>query len=213
MNNVIICINYELRSSKHKYKGYNCNKQKNSATKMCFSVLGKAIQALSKVGDDLFMEAKTDQLSLITLNISKTVCAKYHFKYSFFSYYEVNEDELKNNNSDKISCKLHMKVLLPLFKGTSLEKKLDWIKVDYKNNNDLMEFKMKYKCDDILMIHKLRLMESETLTVKIDINSCINNLSATSSLFNQLLSMFSNSDDITFEISSNNVIARNYFVG
>lgn len=125
-----------------------------------------------------------------------------------------------------------MKILLPLFKGTSLEKKviilfygfiripynelcsqLDWMKIHLKNETDLIEFRMKYKCDDIMMIHKLRLMDCETLTVKIDLNSFVNTLSATSTVFNQMLSVFSATDDITFEISTNKVVARNYFLG
>lgn len=73
---------------------------------------------------------------------------------------------------------------------------------------------MKYKGDDIVMIHKLRLMESETLNIQIEADDGCNDLLGTSSFYNQLLNTFSNFDDeITLEISKQKVIARNYCLG
>lgn len=77
-----------------------------------------------------------------------------------------------------------------------------------------MIFKMKFKCDDILMVHKLRLMDTESLSIEIKPDAGSNNILATSSFFNQLLLMFSNSDnEITLEFSKEKVIVRNYIVG
>ncbi|KAJ8964220.1 hypothetical protein NQ314_005049 [Rhamnusium bicolor] len=95
-------------------------------------VIAKALQALVKVGDELFIEAKKDKLTFITLNLRKT----------------------------------------------------------------------------------LRLMDAESLSIEISPDSGSNNMLAISSFFGQLLAMFSNSDDeITFEITKNKLIARNYIVG
>lgn len=90
----------------------------------------------------------------------------------------------------------------------------DYIKIMYENNSDVLVLKMKYRCEDILMTHNLRLMDSETLTIDIqpDAGSC--NIVTASALYNQLLGLFSNHDDeITLEISKQKVIARNYCVG
>lgn len=73
---------------------------------------------------------------------------------------------------------------------------------------------MKYKCDDILMIHRLRLMEPESFKIQICVEDGCNDLVGTSSFYNQVLNTFSNSDDeITMEITQNKVIARNYSLG
>lgn len=73
---------------------------------------------------------------------------------------------------------------------------------------------MKYKCDDIVMVHKLRLMDTETLTIGVVTNSGCNNVSASSSFYNQLLAMFNVTDDeVTFEITPAKVVARNYCLG
>lgn len=91
---------------------------------------------------------------------------------------------------------------------------LDFLKLEYENDSDVIIFKMKFKCDDIVMIHKLKLMDGESLSIPIKPDAGCNNLLATSSFFNQLLLMFSNSDDeITLEISKEKVVVRNYIVG
>ncbi|RZB41584.1 cell cycle checkpoint control protein RAD9A [Asbolus verrucosus] len=173
-------------------------------------VLGKALQALAKIGDELYVEAKKDRLCLITLNSSKTVCARFHFFDSFFSSYDVNQNDLSAANNETITCKLHMKVFLPLFKG-NLEKKLDYFKLEYETDSDFIVFKMKYKCDDIVMVHKLRLMDNETLSIGVATDSGSNNMGASSSFYNEILTMFNVSDDeITFEITTEKITARNY---
>lgn len=88
------------------------------------------------------------------------------------------------------------------------------MKIEYENNSDFIIFKMKYKCDEILMRHTLRLMESETLTIGISPDNGCNNIGTTSTFCNQLLNMFSNSDDeILFEITKDKAVVRNYYVG
>lgn len=73
---------------------------------------------------------------------------------------------------------------------------------------------MKYKCDDIVMIHRLRLMEQESLKIQIAPDDGCNNILGSSSFYNQFLNTFSITDDeITLEISKEKVIARNYCLG
>lgn len=83
-------------------------------------MLARAVQALAKIGDELFMEANADKLTLLTFNQSKTVCGQYHLLDSFFSLYSITQ-----LNNSTVSCKIHMKTLLPLFKGTNFEKKVN----------------------------------------------------------------------------------------
>lgn len=82
-----------------------------------FLVFAKALHALAKVGDNLYIEASDSNLTFVSLNLRKTICVKYTFFDSFFSSYEVTDNQ-------EVSCKIQMKTLLPLFKGTHLEKKV-----------------------------------------------------------------------------------------
>ncbi|VEN44472.1 unnamed protein product [Callosobruchus maculatus] len=176
-------------------------------------ILSKALHALAKVGDELFIEARSEKVVLISLNLRKTVCVKYYFLDSFFSSYVVDDNAL-NDQNEAVTCKIHMKTILPLFKGIHLDKKLDYIKLLYEANSDKITLKMKYKCDDIVMIHNLNLMDPAMLTIDVQPDSGCNNILTTSTCYTQLLGMFSTTDDeITLEISKNKMVARNYCTG
>lgn len=85
--------------------------------KWIISVFARALHALAKVGDNLYIEASDCNLTFVSLNLRKTICVKCTFFDSFFSSYELNGD-------DNVSCKIQMKTLIPLFKGNHLEKKV-----------------------------------------------------------------------------------------
>lgn len=64
------------------------------------------------------------------------------------------------------------------------------------------------------MVHKLRLMDPESLKIQISPEDGCNDLIGPSSFYSQLLNTFSNTDDeVTLEIFKEKVIARNYCVG
>lgn len=73
---------------------------------------------------------------------------------------------------------------------------------------------MKYKCDDIVMVHKHRLMEDETLSIGINLDKGANKMGASSSFFVHLLTMFNTSDnEVTLEISKDKIVVKNYTPG
>lgn len=76
--------------------------------------------ALAKVGDELYMEAKPNKLTFLTLNLAKTICAQMHLMDSFFSLYDID----KQPQNAPISCKVHVKTMLQLLKGTQLDRKV-----------------------------------------------------------------------------------------
>lgn len=64
------------------------------------------------------------------------------------------------------------------------------------------------------MSHTLCLSDPEILTIENHPESGSNNICAASTFYNNLLGLFSNSDeDITLEITKTKVVARNYYVG
>ncbi|KAH1009770.1 hypothetical protein HUJ04_002078 [Dendroctonus ponderosae] len=175
-------------------------------------VLGRAIVALAKVGDELYMEAKPDKLSFLTLNQAKTICAQMHLLDSFFSLYDI--DGPKQPRNVPICCKVHVKTMLQLLKGTQLDRKLESLKIELNPNSDSIQFKLKYKVDDIVLSQVLHLMEPEVLQLDDYSGRKNNNICAGNEFYNNLLVLFSNSDDdITLEISETKMIARNYVNG
>lgn len=113
MNCVIPCLNIK---GNHDELQIN----QNIFIQIYVLVLGKALQSLAKIGDELFIEAKSDQLTLLTFNQSKTICGQFHMLDSFFTLYNVKDEP-------SVSCKIHMKTILPMFKGTNIDKKVGFL--------------------------------------------------------------------------------------
>lgn len=82
-------------------------------------------------------------------------------------------------------------------------------KIEY-GNEDKMKITLKYKYD-ITMIHSLRLLEPESLTISVPDNTNTNQMSAQSLLYSQLIGMFNPQDeDITWNITKSKAVVRNY---
>ena len=77
-------------------------------------VISRTLQALSRIGDELYIEAQKDFLQIAAINMNKTVYTTYHFFHSFFSDYNVPLNPEKED--DKITCKVHLKAMLNVFK-------------------------------------------------------------------------------------------------
>lgn len=77
--------------------------------------MGKAIHALSKIGDELYIQANSDDLTMKTVNMSKTVFAIYKFLPPFFTHYTI--EDVTSRSQDDLKCKIPMKAILNVFKS------------------------------------------------------------------------------------------------
>lgn len=81
-------------------------------------------------------------------------------------------------------------------------------------SSDTIKFKVKYKTDEIVMSHNLCLLDPEVITIDNYSQYRSNSICGSSVFFNELLNLFSSSDsDITFEITTAKLVARNYYPG
>lgn len=71
-------------------------------------VLARAIHALCRIGDELYVEPEPAKLSFRAVSASKSAYASFTFSESFFSYY--NYEQTKSQEED-VTCKVSMKVL------------------------------------------------------------------------------------------------------
>lgn len=85
------------------------------------SVFSKAVQALSKISDEILIEAQNDHLQLICVNSAKTAFINYKFSDVFFSTYDVTVED-----KELVACQVPMKSLLSIFKTKSPDKKVNF---------------------------------------------------------------------------------------
>lgn len=82
---------------------------------LCFPVMIKAIQALSRIGDEIYLNAKPEHLSLMTINMSRTSYVTVNLLDTFFSSYSLTDSYSENIGG--CICKISMKAISGIFKG------------------------------------------------------------------------------------------------
>ena len=83
------------------------------------SVFVRALHALARIGDDLYLDSQVDGLALRTTNVSRSAFASFLFDPNFFVEYNDKEEEEQQNDKDEdasnaspvvAKCKITMKV-------------------------------------------------------------------------------------------------------
>lgn len=77
------------------------------------AVLAKAIHSFARIGTELFLEATATNLSLQTMNLTKTSFATISFNSDFFLTYTAKSSNDPNENE----CKLALKSCLGVFRN------------------------------------------------------------------------------------------------
>ena len=76
-----------------------------------FSVFARALHAMAKIGEDLYLSPQSDGLALRAMNSSRSAFASFLFDPVFFSEFDLkSENESEEGNSSDIKCKITMKV-------------------------------------------------------------------------------------------------------
>jgi hypothetical protein len=74
---------------------------------LLISVLARAIHALCRIGDELYVEPEPAKISFRAVSVSKSAYASFTFFESFFSYYNY---EQQWSQEEDVTCKVSMKV-------------------------------------------------------------------------------------------------------
>lgn len=74
---------------------------------LLISVLARAIHALCRIGDELYVEPEPAKISFRAVSASKSAYASFTFFESFFSYYNY---EQQWSQEEDVTCKVSMKV-------------------------------------------------------------------------------------------------------
>ncbi|KAB0791934.1 hypothetical protein PPYR_03734 [Photinus pyralis] len=169
-------------------------------------VLSKLINALSKIGDDVYVEAKKDYLSLKSVNMTTTAYCTVHLRDTFFSSYEVSQIDLQ--------CRIPVKGMLSVFKSFShKDKKMEFCKIELEEDPVKIVFRFKYK-HDVMVVRALFLSDGEAVNIVYNKDNNTSYLGATAQLFGQVLCNFQlHDDDMSLDVTSQRALIRNYITG
>ncbi|XP_005670698.1 cell cycle checkpoint control protein RAD9B isoform X1 [Sus scrofa] len=174
-------------------------------------VFGKAIQALSRISDELWLDPSEKGLALRSVNSCRSAYGCVLFSPVFFQHYQWSAS-VKMNDSDKISnlnCKLGMKSILPIFRClNSLERNVEKCKIFTRS--DKCKVVIQFFCrHGIKRIHNVCFQESQPLQVIFEKNMCTNMLVIQPRVLAEAIVLFTSSqEEVTLAVTPLNVCIK-----
>ncbi|CAK9810877.1 Cell cycle checkpoint control protein RAD9A [Anthophora quadrimaculata] len=170
-------------------------------------ILAKAIHALAKIGDEMFIEPQKDTISFRTVNMANSAYADITFFQSYFSYYIYGD--LQEN--DALKCKISMRSAMTVFKAPNLiDKQVETCHIRLEPNASEILFILKYK-NSITKTHLLPILDCEILQTVYDKDCASNKLSSQPRVLADALQNFhQHLIEITLEVSEQKLLLRNY---
>ncbi|XP_012613001.1 cell cycle checkpoint control protein RAD9A [Microcebus murinus] len=130
-------------------------------------VLGKAVHALSRIGDELYLEPLEDGLSLRTVNSSRSAYACFVLAPLFFQQYQAITP-----GQDLLRCKILMKSFLSVFRSLAmLEKTVEKCCISLNGRSSCLVVQLHCKYG-VRKTHNLSFQDCESLQAVFDPASC-----------------------------------------
>ncbi|XP_053181565.1 cell cycle checkpoint control protein RAD9B [Scomber japonicus] len=178
----------------------------------CVKAFGKAIHALSRIGDELWLDPMVKGLALRSVNSAHSAYACFFFSPLFFQHY--SPGSVSEQGTETMTCKLVMKSVLSLFRClASIERTVERCQITVGTPKDrvMIQFFCKH---GITKTHNLYFQESEALQAVFASHLCPNVLKAPARLFGDMVLHFPVSqEEITLSMSPLRVGLKNYYEG
>ncbi|XP_061585825.1 cell cycle checkpoint control protein RAD9B [Cololabis saira] len=172
-------------------------------------VFGKALYALSRVGDELWLDPTVKGLALRSVNSAHSAYAGFLFSPLFFQQYRM-ESQIQQGN-EPLKCKLLMKSVLPLFRClTSIERNVKrcQISASFTSDKVIIQFFCRH---GITKTYNIHFQESEALQAVFAPHLCPNILKAPARLLADMVMHFPvYQEEITLSMTAVRVSLRNY---
>ncbi|KAF5905345.1 cell cycle checkpoint control protein RAD9B isoform X1, partial [Clarias magur] len=169
----------------------------------------KAVHALSRIGEEIWLDPLEKGLAVRTVNKAHSAYACFLFSPMFFQHYSSTSDQQDNKSA---KCKVSLKSVLPLFRSiTTIERSVYRCEITINMFDNRVVFQFKCR-NGITKTHNLGYEECEALQAVFPAHLCPNILKAHPKLLSDVVMHFPVSqEEITLSISPSSVILKNYF--
>ncbi|XP_072456580.1 LOW QUALITY PROTEIN: cell cycle checkpoint control protein RAD9B [Notamacropus eugenii] len=176
-------------------------------------VFGRAIHALARISEDLWLDPTERGLALRSVNSCRSAYASVLFPTSFFQLYQWSATlEICDSNMPlHLKCKLGMKSVLPIFRClNTLERNVEMCSIFMSATTCHVIFQLFCK-HGIIKTHYLSFQESEPLQAVFAKNMCPNILKVQSRLLADIMIHFPLSqEEITLAVTPVKVCFKSY---
>ncbi|CAD7674443.1 unnamed protein product [Nyctereutes procyonoides] len=168
-------------------------------------VFGKAIQALSRISDELWLDPSEKGLALRSVNSCRSAYGCVLFSPVFFQHYQWSTSVKVDDNDStmlNLNCKLGMKSILPIFRcPNSLERTVEKCKIFTRS--DECKVVIQFFCrHGIRRTHNVCFQESQPLQVIFEKNMCSNTLVIQPRVLAEALVLFTSSqEEVTLAVT------------
>ncbi|XP_066111164.1 cell cycle checkpoint control protein RAD9B [Saccopteryx bilineata] len=167
-------------------------------------VFGKAIHALSRISDELWLDPSEKSLALRSVNSCRSAYGCVLFSSVFFQYYQWSASVKMNDNDTRsnLNCKLGMKSILPIFRClNSLERNVEMCKIFTRS--DKCKIVIQFFCrHGIKRTHNVCFQESHPLQVIFEKNMCTNTLMIQPRVLAEAIVLFTSSqEEVTLAVT------------
>ncbi|XP_042636515.1 cell cycle checkpoint control protein RAD9B [Orycteropus afer afer] len=171
-------------------------------------VFGKAIQALSRISDELWLDPSEKNLALRSVNSCRSAYGCVLFSSLFFQHYEWSAPmEMKDKGTaSNLNCQLAMKAILPIFKClNSLERNVEKCRIFTRSvkSQVVIQFFCRH---GIKRTYNVCFQESQPLQVIFDKTRCANTLVLQPRVLAEAIVVFTSSqEEVTLAVTPLNV--------
>uniref|UniRef100_A0A671EJ30 Cell cycle checkpoint control protein n=2 Tax=Rhinolophus ferrumequinum TaxID=59479 RepID=A0A671EJ30_RHIFE len=174
-------------------------------------VFGKAVQALSRISDELWLDPSEKGLALRSVNSCRSAYGCVLFSPLFFQHYQWSTSvEMNDNNRiSNLNCKLGIKSILPIFRClNSLERNVENCKIFTRSDKCKVIFQF-FCRHGIKRTHNVCFQESQPLQVIFEKNTCSNTLMIQPRVLAEAIVLFtSNQEEVTLAVTPLNACIK-----
>nr|XP_055023544.1 cell cycle checkpoint control protein RAD9B isoform X2 [Misgurnus anguillicaudatus] len=165
-------------------------------------VFGKAVHALSRIGDEMWLDPLDKGLAVRSVNSSQSAYGCIIFAPLFFQQYIMQSDA---QQGCRAKCKLKMKCVLPLFRCGA-----ERCEISINIPHDRVKFRFHCR-HGITKTYNLGYQECEALQAVFPSHLCPNVLTAQPKLLGDIVVFFPVSqEEITLSVSSDKITLKNF---
>ncbi|KAM9101343.1 cell cycle checkpoint control protein RAD9B isoform X1 [Sarcophilus harrisii] len=177
-------------------------------------VFGKAIHALARISEDLWLDPNEKGFGLRSMSSCRSAYGSILFPVSFFQLYQwtTTSEMCDSNMSLYLKCKLGMKSVLPIFRClNTLERNVEKCRIFTSVDTGHVIFQLFCK-HGVIKTHNLYFQESEPVEAVFAKHMCANVLKVQSRLLAEIMVHFPlNQEEITLAVTPLKVCFKSYF--
>ncbi|XP_017037598.1 cell cycle checkpoint control protein RAD9A [Drosophila kikkawai] len=166
-------------------------------------VIAKAVQSLSKVGKEMFIEIDPQGLQMRAINATQSAVGSIFFKRSMFEVFDTP-------SNSGFYCKISMKGCLAVFRNMN---EVEYCELNILDDQTSLQVNLRCKLETTKEA-TISIIDDQNINTNIDTDQMPNVIRGDHKLFTDISNNFNTTEEeLTLEANSGSLVAKNYIEG